>query len=158
MRLFLLSLGLSAAAVAPLAAQSDLEDEVVELGMRVRVTAAPMEWVPITGQLVGLTPDSLLVLHPRRPRSVSVSTSDLSTLEISLGRARSRWSTVGAGAGAVAGIVLTRAVVETEPDDPVGVHGTPDGIAYTMSGLVAGAVVGWLLAPERWRLARLPDW
>jgi hypothetical protein len=158
MRALLLSVTLAAAAVAPLAAQPEPQDTTVELGMRVRVTAAPMEWVPITGQLVGLTRDSLLVLHPRRPRSVSVATSDLSTLEMSLGRARNRWTTMGAGAGAVAGIVLTRAVVETEPEDPVGVHGTADGIAYTMSGMVAGAVVGWVLAPERWRLARLPDW
>jgi hypothetical protein len=156
MRRTVLVAALAALAAAPLPAQSAQPDPVVEPGMRVRVRAAPIEWIPVTGHLVTLDSDSLLVHIPRRPRSLAISVGDVHSVELSAGHARGSWTLLGAATGAAAGVAVSHALVEDARGN-VGLPATSEGIAITIGGLVGGAAIGWLVAPERWRPARLPE-
>jgi hypothetical protein len=144
-------------AAGPLAAQhgepeapDPREPAAAELGDRVRVTPESPAEGPVTGQFVALRGDSLVIHIPRRPRSVAVALDDVRSVEVSLGHARARWSTVGAATGAMAGVVYARAMAEGDPAD-----GAED-VTVVVGGLLTGALIGWLSAPERWRGVRLP--
>jgi hypothetical protein len=156
MRRTVLVAALAALAAAPLPAQTAHPDPVVEPGMRVRVRAAPIEWIPVSGRLVTLDADSLLVHIPRRPRSLAIAMSDVHSVELSAGHARAPWTLLGAATGAAAGVAVSHALLEDARGN-VGLPATTEGIATTIGSMLGGAVVGWLVAPERWRPARLPE-
>jgi hypothetical protein len=139
---------------APLHAQG-AESAAVAPGDRVRVSLM-VESPRLTGQLHSLGPDSLFLQVGREPAPRLVTLSSMERLEVSRGRPRALWTLFGALGGATAGVLYTRATGESDPADIGGVQGTADGIANTLTGMLAGAALGWLIAPERWSSVPLP--
>ena len=123
-----------------------LSAQGVEPGMKVRVTGA--DGTRTTGRAVSLGGDRVGVQEAGAD-SVMVLAPD-HAVEVSRGRNRALWTGVGVLAGATAGVLITRAQ-ESEPEDIGGLQRTADGLANTATGILVGGVLGFFLAPERWR-------
>lgn len=138
----------------PLSAQRQSGHDLVRPGARVRVITAPpaTEWT--TGRIETATADRLVVMT--RAGSQEITLLDAQRLEIGRGRRRGLWTFGGVLAGALAGVVYTRATDSADPSDIGGVQGTADGIGNTIVGMVAGGAIGYLIAPQRWVHVPLP--
>jgi hypothetical protein len=56
---------------------------------------------------------------------------------------------MGLLAGATAGVLITR--LDGSEGDVTGLDVLAKGISYTFSGMLVGGIVGFFVAPERWR-------
>jgi hypothetical protein len=139
---------------APLRAQGTESPDVAP-GERVRVSLLE-EGPRLAGRLHSLGADSLLLQVGGEPAPRLLPLAAVQRLEVSRGRPRALWTLLGALGGATAGVLYTRATGESDPADIGGVQGTADGIANTLTGMLAGAALGWLIAPERWSTVPLP--
>jgi len=120
----------------------------VEPGTRIRVTAPPMLADPLPGWLVELRADTLVFATPQTQR-IAVSRQSVRRLELTMGRDRWDRGLRGGMAGLLLGTLAELTIAEKD--------GGPDGPCfpcvsggYAFSGLVLGATLGALLAPERW--------
>jgi hypothetical protein len=134
----------------PLSAQVD----TLPAGARLRISfpTASAE-ARLVGRLERVTADSLTV-RVADGGSRALPVNGIERVELSRGRSRALWTGAGVAAGAVAGILVTRAGND-EPEDIGGIGGVADGINNTLIGALAGGVLGFLLAPERWRQVHL---
>ena len=140
-----LALAAALVAAAPLAAQTDsARVQSLEPGSRVRVAVVGADgWS--AGRLARVTADSL-VLRPAEALPIR----SIERLDVSAGRPRALWATGGAVAGVVVGILVTRAD-DPEGEDIGGLGTLANGIGNTIVGALTGAVIGYVVAPERWR-------
>jgi hypothetical protein len=137
-----------AARVPALGAQS--AGPLAPVGTRVRVY--DIAGAPITGTVWRIAPDTLsLVVHDLR---VHVRVSQLVSVEASAGHDRVGWGLLGAGAGILAGGLLGAATMGQDSQADLGAAG--GFVAGGVLGAVAGALIGVVSAPERWR--RIAGW
>jgi hypothetical protein len=130
---------------------SNAQVEVGELraGARVRATLQEVQR-PVVGVVVHVTPDSLTVLESGTGSHAVLSRAAIEALELSQGRDVGSGAMVGALVGLFAGIGLGVACVSVCSTNPAdGANMAPAG-AFLL-GPPAGALIGAVLAPERWR-------
>lgn len=117
-------------------------------GEPVRVTAPSVAAAPIRGAFLSGERDTIRVATAGGSLIVGVPFSAVERLEVSRGRDRKRWAVIGAGAGGVAGLLLGALSAS-------GSSGSLDQSWAPLGGLIfgipVGAVVGAIVAPERWR-------
>jgi uncharacterized protein YcfJ len=123
-------------------------------GQRVRVTAPTAFAKPFVGTLAGYSADSLSVAMARGGARVVIPRDAVRQLEVSEGRARRRYAALGGILGLVAGAVIGGEAAST-PEDP-SLAGLAGMIAGGLLGASAGAAIGAVVAPERWRHYYLP--
>lgn len=138
---------------APVAAQrsntADIQPEA-----RVRIMRASPDDAWLTGRVQQLTTDTLTLRVRGDVRALPLA--ELQRVEASRGRRRTLWAAGGALAGATAGVVYSRATLDDDPADIGGVQNSAEGLANTLTGALFGAVIGYFVAPERWRSVPLP--
>jgi len=125
--------------VAPASAQ---EFPAITYGTRVRISAPSVSAQPLVGKLREVAADTVRLTIAKRGQ-VGIPVTAIQWVERSDGRAQ-QWIGLGAVAGAVIGGVIATKSSSGELDS----IGTL--IAYPFMGAVAGAAVGFLLAPQRW--------
>ncbi len=130
------------------AAQRGSPLQEITTGSRVRI------WSDSTTPLMKarvLSPDpsglTLQVMHGDMPQMLRLS--DLDRIDLSRGKNRLGWTAMGVLAGAAAGVVITR--LDDNEGDVTGLDGLANGFANTISGMLVGGIVGFFVAPERWR-------
>lgn len=139
---------------APLRAQRT-ESPAVAPGERVRVSLM-VEGPRLAGQVYSLGSQSLLLQVGDEPAPRVLPVASIQSLEVSRGRPRASWTFLGAVLGATAGVIYTRASgEESDPADIGGLYSTAEGVGNVVTGMLAGAVLGWLIAPERWSIVPL---
>jgi len=74
---------------------------------------------------------------------------ELARIDLSRGKKRLGWTAMGLLAGATAGVLITR--LDGSEGDVTGLDVLAKGISYTFSGMLVGGIVGFFVAPERWR-------
>jgi hypothetical protein len=109
----------------------------------------------LTGRVQQLARDTLTLRVHDDMRVLPLA--ELQRLEASRGRNRRLWAAGGALAGATAGVVYSRATLDDDPADIGSVQNTAEGLANTLTGALFGAVIGYFVAPERWRPVALPE-
>jgi hypothetical protein len=120
----------------------------VPVGTRVRIVG-PAGGQPFTGNVLRLTADTLAVATGGGNALLQVPTSRLTSIDVSEGRDRLGWGMRGAAIGGLAGAVLGAAAMGR--DDPGGMGAYAGFIAGGIFGVGGGAIVGAIVAPERWR-------
>ena len=131
------------------AAQSATSIPRIESGALVRIwTDTPDS--AFRGRLQSVDPQGVTV-RLDRDESRHLLLSELDRIDVSRGRNRWVWTAAGTLVGATAGVVVSRADGGGE-GNPVGsLDEVASGIANTISGALIGGVVGFFVAPERWR-------
>ncbi|HEU5174020.1 MAG TPA: hypothetical protein VFT96_04625 [Gemmatimonadaceae bacterium] len=139
---------LLALVIGSTAADAQLYAGPLVSGERVRVTAPEVTAAPIRGTFLSAERDTIRVATTGGNLIVGVPYSAVQRLEVSRGRNRVRWALMGAGAGAVAGMLLG-AMSASGGSGSINESWAPLG--GLLAGIPIGAVVGAILAPERWR-------
>lgn len=116
-------------------------------GDRVRMTAPGGERT--TGRVIRRD-DGTLGVRVGRADSLVTPGPD-QTVDVSLGRQRGVYAAVGALAGATAVVTIARADNADDDGDPVGYLDAQVDAINALLAAVAGGVVGYFVAPERWR-------
>lgn len=141
---------IGALVLAPgLHAQSDRL--AVPVGTRVRIVVGVNE--PFTGNLLRLAPDTLAVALSSGGALIQLPTSRLTSIELSDGRDRLGGSVKGAGIGLLAGGLIGGIALGRSEGDLAALAGM---FAGGIIGAGTGAIVGAIVAPERWRRLPLP--
>lgn len=147
MRHYLIAIVLSVAPVHA-AAQSGGPLPMIETQAKVRVWA-DSNAQSLKARVQSVSQESLEVSGAAAgPRVFHVSTLD--RVDVSRGRNRWGWTAGGMLLGATAGVLITRAGND-QGDVAGGLNGVAEGLANTASGALVGGVVGFFMAPERWR-------
>lgn len=135
--------------LAPAApAQYTLSQVQLPTGARVRVTAPTLLPERVVGRVIARTPDGLAISKDQGRVQVSFAPEQIEMLEVSEGRQRLRWSVLGGLGGMVAGGSI--GAWQGGRNDPSGFGAALGLIGGSMVGLLAGAISGAILAPERW--------
>jgi hypothetical protein len=124
------------------------------VGSRVRVVDR-VGGAPFLGTVQRLTVDTLGVAVGGGAALVQLPTSRLVSLEISDGRERAGWAMRGAGIGLVAGGLIGAASLRDDPPAPGDLSALAGFFAGGVLGAGFGAVVGAIIAPERWHRVSL---
>lgn len=129
----------------------------LEAGTRVRIRAPSYVPGEIEGTIVSHRRDSVRI-NRRYGNAVSVPVSELTRLQISLGRSRPlgavRGILWGAGAGLAVGAVAS--LTPNSCTESCG-HEAADHFVFTpVAGALVGAGIGAVLGAERWRTVPLP--
>lgn len=127
-------------------------DETIGSGTRVRIIRKGGQ-PHVVGRLVQRSPERLTV-QTDEGRGIGVLFDQVARVQVSEGRDRKR----GAGVGVLVGLVAAGAVyVSTDSDCTGGRCARRFGL-MAAPAMVAGALVGSRVAPERWRnVDRVPD-
>jgi hypothetical protein len=130
------------------------EPAVLTPGSRVRITAPQLDVQPFVGTLVGLGSDGLLVKRGRSHVPTLIPRSFVVRLEVSGGRKSQagRGTLIGAGVGAMPGLLLTFGDYNSDTEPSPGVVAA----VGAASGAAVGAAIGWALKSEDWQPAELP--
>ena len=142
---FLAALTCTLVLAPDLRAQSDPFS--IPTGTRVRIVVGSSE--SFTGNLLRLTSDTLAVATGSGGALVQLPTSRLSSIELSEGRDRLGGSVKGAGIGVLAG-GLIGGIALRRSEGP-GIAALAGLFAGGILGGGTGAIVGAIVAPERWR-------
>lgn len=134
-----------------LRAQSDRFS--VPTGTRVRIVVGASE--SFTGSVLRLTSDTLAVATGSGGALIQLPTSRLSSIEVSEGRDRLGGSVKGAGIGVLAGAAIGS--IALRRSEGPGVAALAGLFAGGILGGGTGAIVGAIVAPERWRRLSLPE-
>jgi hypothetical protein len=133
---------------------------VTSVGARVRVSTS--EERPTAGLLLAVSGDSLLIgFSNRQLTPVALARSDLTSLQMSLGGDGKRGAALGAQLGMIAGAIgFGVEHLMSRSSDPR-FHYDNGDLGYAAGsgavwGLLAGAVMGAIVAEERWGDATLP--
>lgn len=130
------------------AADGQLYARPLGSGERVRVTAPELAAAPIRGTFLSAERDTIRMATAGGSLIVGVPYASVQRLEVSRGRDRVRWALMGAGAGAIAGMLIG-AMSASGGSGSINESWAPLG--GLVAGIPIGAVVGAVLAPERWR-------
>lgn len=149
----------SAVGIAVLAAVSSLlpvranaAEDAVDTGTRVRIIRKGGQPL-VVGRLVLRSPERLTV-QTDGGRGVGILFNDVARVQVSAGRDRRK----AAGVGALIGLVAAGAFYVTNDGDCSGGECAKRFALMAGPGMVAGALVGSRVAPERWRdVDRVPD-
>jgi hypothetical protein len=145
MRYLVLAIGLT---VLPLCAYAqETTTAVPEVLTGTRVRAWPAQGEALRARVHSWN-DSTLKLQGSPPRQVHLE--QLQRLDVSRGKNRLLWATGGLLVGATAGVLIARSDGD-EGDVAGALDETAEGLANMISGGLIGGVVGFLVAPERWR-------
>jgi hypothetical protein len=148
MRHYLLTIALLVT-VVPAAAQSSAPLPPLDAATRVRVWSDGSDDA-LKGRVRAVTPLTLeLSTGDTNPRVFQVS--ELERVDVSRGRNRWLWTGGGMLVGATAGVVLSRATNDDDSGPTDSLAETAEGVANTITGILVGGVVGFFVAPERWR-------
>ncbi|HEY0809421.1 MAG TPA: hypothetical protein VGD49_04630 [Longimicrobiales bacterium] len=122
----------------------------IEAGARVRIWTETLETPPLKArvQTAGSQNIAVTTNAGSPPRILDVNA--MQRIDVSRGRNRLVWSAAGMLLGATAGVLISRADGD-EGDMIGGIDETAEGIGNTITGALVGGVVGFLVAPERWR-------
>lgn len=139
---------------APAALSAQTTDAPLGRGTRVRVSAPTVLKRRVSGEVVRMSRDTLVV--GRRDDEVAVPLEAVELLELSRGKDPFMGAVWGTGIGAVSGVALGAVACTASGDecsDVVAILALYGGGAVGAGvGLVAGALVG----KERWRTMRTP--
>jgi hypothetical protein len=127
--------------------------------IRIQTAAKPGKW--ITGQAIGITPESVGIISDKSRDTLKYAWSDLHQMDVSAGRR----SNAGRGAligGAVGGGVMLAlgvvCVAGTDEGDITGCGGSEVAL-FTVAGAASGAAVGALIGAtshrEKWATLEL---
>lgn len=141
------------AAAAPLQAQYTLPQVQLRTGTRVRVTAPEVLPVRVTGLVVARDPEGLSLSKDRGKVQLTFTPQQIELLEVSEGRNRLKWSLIGGAAGMLGGAVLGG--WQGGRQDPSGIGAFIGFLGGGDFGSLGGAVVGAVVAPERWQRYRI---
>lgn len=132
------------------AAPSPAQGLRIELpaGTRVRIATAP-DTPPFTGTVLRLTSDTLTLAAGSGSALLHIPVTRLTSLEESEGRNRIGWAFRGAGMGVVVGGI--GGGIAGGRQDPYGLGAVVGFIAGGIMGTLGGAILGAVIAPERWR-------
>ena len=161
MRIPLLVLPLAAAlALAPrpaAAQQAPADSAVLPSGIKVRVSDGGGARVA-DGRFWYLRSDTLWLLGALNDPSTSASVPNPAArrVEVSRGRRRELWGTVGAVLGLAVGAGVALAAEGDAPASSGDARRTSHAVSGGAAGGVVGGLVGWLIAPERWRRVNIP--
>lgn len=129
------------------------EAGTVAVGTRVRVTSVQTGARPLIGQVVALEPGVLVVVGEGGDRKERVPVAPSTTLEVSRGvksQAR-RGAIIGAGVGAMPGLLMTFGDYNTDKGNPAAVS-----LVGAAAGAAIGALVGLAFKSENWLPADVP--
>ena len=132
------------------AQESRIPPVQIQPGARVRVSAPTVGRT--SGRVIVAAGDSLTLVRDRTSDTLRLATSDLQSLEISVGRHKRRWAGAGLGflAGAAVGTVVGLATYE-KPKDCAGqmlcdlgpgFDATFGALLFGAGGAITGAVLG----------------
>jgi len=124
----------------------------ISAGTRVRVSAPGIATERSIGQLLSMTTDTLSISTEKAGTAIlRFPVGSIQRLEVSKGRNRLKWGIFGGVAGGVLGGAIGAAALRYEnKQDPLSaIAGFLGGGAI---GLVGGAILGAVAAPERWQL------
>lgn len=124
------------------------------VGTRVRIIGVAPDH-RLTGNVLRISPDSLAISSGGGNVLLQLPISSISSLEISQGRDRLGWGMKGAGIGALVG-AFTGAAILKQSDGGVGA--LAGFFAGSVLGTAGGAIVGVIVAPERWQWVPVPGW
>jgi hypothetical protein len=130
-------------------ARAQVPHPEIPAGSRLRVFAPALGEHGTIGQFAGFESESLSLLQGPSQTTLQLPLASITRLEVSEGHHRGRWAGMGALIG-LGGSVALGVVCLTVCDD-----GAFAVIGFSFFGLVVaapvGAVVGAVVAPERWR-------
>jgi hypothetical protein len=140
-------------AVSPLlTTPAGAADEAIDGGTRVRIIRKGGQ-PQVVGRLVLRSPERLTV-QTDAGRGIGILFNDVARVQVSAGRNRSK----SAGVGALIGLVAAGAAYALYDGDCAGSDCARRFGLMAGPALVAGALVGSRMAPERWRdVDRVPD-
>ena len=138
--------------VSSLSVRANGADEPMDASTRVRIIRKAGQ-PPVIGRLVLRSPERLTV-QTDDGRGVGILFDQVARVQVSDGRSRKR----AAGVGALVGLVAAGAVYAVDDGDCSGSECAERFGLMAGSSMVVGALVGSLVAPERWRdVDRVPD-
>ncbi len=140
-------------AIAP-SLRAQYDRPYLPVGTRVRVLDR-VGGAPFIGSVQRLTTDTLGVAVAGGAVVVQLPTSRLAALEVSDGRERGAWAFRGAGIGLLAGGLLGAASMRSDSTEPGDLSAIAGFFAGGVLGTGLGAVVGAIVAPERWHRVSL---
>lgn len=152
-RALVLCLAAALGAPAAAAAQARPDTAVPPPGVRMRVIEP--DGVRHQGRFWYLSADTLWLLAPRSDSASPVRLAGDERIEITPGRRRERWSAGGALLGGALGLVVSLATADGGgPNERP--HEIGQAVVATAAGTVTGGLLGWFVAPQRWRPVTLP--
>jgi len=152
-----LLVALACAALLARPASAQYREPLLPAGTRVRISGSATGEEQFVGRVRRLTSDSLVVGTESGHAVLQLRTSRLTSLEISEGHHRAIWALQGAVIGGIATGLIAAVVVartsRTSNINPVDPFPLIVLIGGGLAGGAGGAVVGAVIAPERWRKA-----
>lgn len=124
-------------------------------GTKVRVMAPRIFPERTTATVLAVQNDTIVMARSGGAVSFSVPLGDIQKLEISNGRSRFKWAGLGAVAGLFGGGIIGGSI--GGQDDPTGLGAAAGFFAGAIQGVLGGAIIGGLAAPERWVNYPLPS-
>ena len=139
---------------------ADAQGAYPTIGAHVRLTAPELQMRGVTGTLVGMTADTLVIVRWHQAPRTAVPIDKLSRLEVSGGKNRRRGMVRGGAVGLVLGGLMGVGIAGlTESEDgPDGISSSEDvAIIAGTTGLITlmGVGYGAVMAPHRWQDATL---
>ncbi|HEX5727555.1 MAG TPA: hypothetical protein VFX98_18930 [Longimicrobiaceae bacterium] len=148
---FLLLLCLAAALGTPpaaAAAQAAPDTSLARPGTRMRVTAP--SGVRRQGRFWFLRGDTVWLLTGLKNDSLAVALAGGERIEVTPGRKREQWSAGCALLGGVLALLATQLAAEDVSGNQQAGE-TGQAVVATAGGFITGGLLGWFIAPERWR-------
>ena len=142
--------------LSPARAQATVLPSGIATGARVRVGAPGIDPRPIVGRTLSISHDSLVLSRADGAARIHLAAGSVEWLEVSGGRSRGRWALVGAGIGALGGMLLGTAAGADADDGGYGLGAVAGFTSGIIIGAPVGAIVGALAAPEHWTRMILP--
>jgi len=129
------------------------EAGTVAVGTRVRVTSVETGAQPLIGEVVALEPGVVVVVGEGGSRKERVPVAPSTTLEVSRGKKSQagRGAMIGAGIGAMPGVLMTTGDYNTDKGNPAAVS-----LVGAAAGAAIGSLVGLAVKSENWLPAHVP--
>lgn len=147
------------AALVLLVPMSVVSAQSLAPGTRIRVKSSQVV-APVVGSYQGMRQDTLLVIEDGTAAQIwSFSRSNIDRLEVSAGMKSgnrgpiTRWALIGAGAGAVSGLLVALALEGASDSEYNGLLSAAVGAAV---GGGFGAAYGYRVLEERWNSIGIP--
>lgn len=147
------SLAALACVSAPAAAQIDPDTTMASPGTRMRVVNGDGVWR--AGRFWYLRADTLWLLDPESNGSSAVPLKGGERIEVTRGHRRELWSSGLALLGAVLGVAASQ-LNGSDGGSNGSAHNASEAVLAGAGGGVLGGLMGWFVAPQRWRAVQRP--
>ena len=141
------------ACVAFSASRLEAQSATVGEGLRVRVHAPALMKSPAIGSITSGAPGFVGVVVGDGAARVDVPMSNVTRVDVSVGRSRARGALIGAGVFGIAGLVAGAAIGTASDDTNEGLVAFALGVSGLATGLTLGGIGGAIWGPERWTAA-----